>query len=74
MARTYFSAATHAVVGTDAKGASGVLFWHDNEVDAHREAKSVQAGGGSCQVVPAPGGNLDIAMRAYVRTLAMPIV
>jgi len=40
------AAATHAVIGTDSEGVTGVLFWHDNEFGAHQEARAVRTSGG----------------------------
>lgn len=46
MAHTYMGNASHALVGVsepDKYGnrASGIIHWHDNEFDAHKEAKSI---------------------------------
>lgn len=75
MARTYYSAALFAVYGKGdpgGMGGFGVLFWHDNEIDAHREAQRVNKAGGDCKVVPAPGGKLDFnitsAVLDYIRS------
>lgn len=65
MARTYFSKATHALIGYDAPyedgrpGGAGVVQWHDNELDAWRDAKEINAAGGSVRVVPAPEGEIQ---------------
>lgn len=57
---TSIDRATHAVVGTEyytqndgsVCEASGVLSWHDNELDAWREAKLINQNGGSARVEP----------------------
>jgi len=72
MARTCFSKATHAIIGTTpAKKeiidgeevewgpSSGVLQWHDNEFDAHRDCRDMRKEGAVCHVVEAPGGELS---------------
>lgn len=69
MARTHISAATHAIVGTDAEGGGGVLHWHDNELDAHRDVRAINRAGGSAKVVPAPGGEMDPGLRSHVKAL-----
>lgn len=57
--------ATHAVVGTTAptedkpQGTGGVICWHDNELEAHRERKEINEAGGSVRVIEAPGGEMD---------------
>lgn len=50
--------AEYALVGRGLKGEGGVVHWHDNELDAHRDAKEINKAGADVRVVPAPGGEL----------------
>ena len=74
MARTCFSKATHAIIGTTPPKkeiidgeevewgpGSGVLHWHDNELDAHRDCREMRKDGAVCHVVASPGGELGDA-------------
>lgn len=69
MARTYFSRATHAILGTQADGARGILHWHDNEFDAHRDAKEINRQGGNCRVISAPNGDLNTDNEKNLRSI-----
>lgn len=49
--------ATHALLGVH--GAEiGVVSWHNNEFDAWREARDINASGGRVKVVPVINGDL----------------
>ena len=70
MARTSKLLATHAIIG-NYDGNVGILFWHDNQVDAYRERNNVNEEGGLCNVFEAPGGNLSLEnVEAANRVLA----
>jgi len=49
--------ATHALLGAY-KGGVGVIQWHDNELDAWREAKRINSDNGNVKVVPVVNGRL----------------
>jgi hypothetical protein len=54
--------AMYAVIGIehDKQGtASGVLYWHDNRLDAYREANRINTDGINCYVTFSPGGKLE---------------
>jgi hypothetical protein len=58
--RTNIRGAQFAVVGAHPDLGAGVLFWHDNELDAHREAKEIRKTlGASAKVYPTPGGDMS---------------
>lgn len=68
--RTNCAHAARAVIGKDILGmAYGVLYWHDNELDAYRDAKTINNMGGNCWVVKSPKGVLSMSDRSYVRGL-----
>jgi hypothetical protein len=74
MARTSYSKATHALVGIGPDGGAGVVHWHDNELDAARDAREINAAGGNVQVVTAPGGELSEQDRGAVENLVWSAV
>ena len=49
---------THALLGYY-KGNVGVVCWHDNELEAWRNAKQINNDGGKVKVVPVEDGNLS---------------
>lgn len=57
--------AQFAIIGTEPGDekhgtgpAFGILYWHDNELDAHRDAKAISGRGGICRVERSPDGVL----------------
>ena len=57
--RTYCSKATHAILGSHPELGNGILCWHDNEFDAHRDCKNLNnAPNASCRVIKTPAGDM----------------
>ena len=58
--RTSCDKATHAIIGIDSgeTPCRGILHWHDNEIDAHRDAKDINQQGGFCRVIETPDGEV----------------
>jgi len=66
---TYFSKATHAVIGYHPDAGVGILNWYDDEFTAHQDNKNFNKTGGNTKVVKAPGGDLPEDIRQELFSL-----
>lgn len=70
--RCAFSKALFAILGSRFQEGSwegGILAWHDNQLDAYRDARELRELGFTCRVVPAPQGNLSEDLTEEVHDL-----
>jgi hypothetical protein len=56
---TYFSKAQFAVVGSFEELGSGIISWHEFELDAYKTCKNINKNGGIVRVERTPKGNIE---------------